>query len=88
MTPLFSLSTAAAVLAISSHTLRRLVQAGKIPHRRVGRAIRFCESDLVEYLEACRVGVQEPARPQGRVVAGEMKPMSYYRELQRARRPA
>ncbi len=42
---------AAAYLAVSTYTLRRMVRRGELPHTRVGRALRFRFTDLDAYLE-------------------------------------
>ena len=71
MSPLHDLPTAAKILGVSSCTLRRAVKAGKVPHRRVGGVIRFTEDDLVDYIEACRIGVR--GVPEPRVKVGPLK---------------
>lgn len=43
---------AAAYLAVSEVTLYRLTRAGKIPHVRIGRAIRWRVEDLDAFLSA------------------------------------
>jgi excisionase family DNA binding protein len=42
---------------VSVWTIRRLQQQRKIPFVKVGRSIRFSESDLAAYLARRRVGV-------------------------------
>ena len=48
----------AAELQLSENQVRLLVKDGRIPSRRIGRAIRILRSDLLEYLEA-RVELEE-----------------------------
>jgi len=44
-----------AILGCKPVTVYRLVKSGKIPHRRVGRFIRFSDSDIQSYLESVKV---------------------------------
>lgn len=83
MHPLLDLKSAAAVLGISSCTLRRAVSAGKVPHRRIGGQIRFTEEDIAEYVESCAVGVR--GVPEPKVIAGGIKPLAHYLSLARPR---
>lgn len=72
MTPLLHLTAAASLLSISVRTLRAHVSAGRVAHRRIGGAIRFTESDLAEFVEACRVDVKGPEIRPARVVMPEL----------------
>ncbi|WP_184693655.1 excisionase family DNA-binding protein [Saccharothrix tamanrassetensis] len=53
-----SYDQAAERLCISSRTLRRAVAAGRAPHRRVGRLVRFTGPDVTEILASWRVAPQ------------------------------
>ena len=52
-------SELAAILGCKPVTVYRLVKSGKIPHRRVGRFIRFSDSDIQSYLESVKVEKSE-----------------------------
>jgi excisionase family DNA binding protein len=41
---------AAQLLGLSLATVDRLVKAGSIPHRKVGRRVLFCRETLVKWL--------------------------------------
>jgi len=56
---LFSIKEVAADFKISIRTVQRLQQQRQIPFIKVGGKVRFHRSDLVAYLERCRV---EPIR--------------------------
>lgn len=62
---LFTYQQAARRLYISTRTLRRLVARGRVPHRRIGRLVRFTRADLDEILHLYRVAPQprSPRRP-------------------------
>jgi excisionase family DNA binding protein len=47
-------------LGMKESRLRKLAQAGKIPHHRDGRFLRFTEDDLAAYVESTRVGPKNP----------------------------
>ena len=49
-----SVSNLVDCLGCSKTTVYRLVRAGRIPHKRVGRLIRFTTSDIQCYLESVR----------------------------------
>ena len=66
-----SVAEAAAALGLDTSAIYRLVQAKKIPHRRIGAGggrIVFTQADLDEYLESVRVPIADgpPEPPQGR----------------------
>ena len=46
---------AAEILGCSPKTLRVWVSQKKVPHYKVGRAVRFRRADLLEWLESRRV---------------------------------
>ena len=53
---------AAAYLAVGTQTVYRLVRGGRLPHTRVGRAIRFRVVDLDLYLEERTSRTWKPTR--------------------------
>lgn len=64
---------AAARLGISEGTLERLISSGKIPAYRMGAAcIRLQETDVLAYLESCRVpvNVTPPAAKRRKAATG------------------
>jgi excisionase family DNA binding protein len=67
---LLNIPEAAAMLAIKPSTLYRLVEQGKIAHRRVC-GIKFTRQDLDDYIDSCRVEVR--GVPEPRVVTGPLK---------------
>ena len=73
MAPLLNIKQAAEVLGLSGHTLRGHVAAGRIAHRRIGGAIRFCESDLEEFVEQAK----RPAKEMGSDQPARKKPAKY-----------
>lgn len=48
--PLLTVEQLAARIQCSPKTIYRMVKAGKIPYLRLGKLIRFRQSDVVEYL--------------------------------------
>lgn len=48
---LLTIADAAALLGVKPQTLYLWVSLRRIPHRKVGRLIRFTEGDLEEYVE-------------------------------------
>ncbi len=46
------------LLKVAQATIYRGVDAGEIPHRRIGRSIRFHRQDVDEYLARVRVAVE------------------------------
>jgi excisionase family DNA binding protein len=46
-----SIPDAGTYLGVSADTVRRLVQAGDIPHARIGNSIRIRRVDLEDFLE-------------------------------------
>ena len=56
---------AAAYLAVSRDTLRRMTKRGELPHTRVGVALRYRVKDLEEYLEARTSRTWEPVSGRG-----------------------
>ena len=53
---LLTISEVAELLKLSASTVRRLQRQRKIPFVKVGRSIRFIESDLTAYLRKRHVG--------------------------------
>ncbi len=52
---LLTINDVADLLKVSITTVRRLQQGRHIPFIKVGGAVRFAKSDLVEYLKKARV---------------------------------
>ena len=46
-------------LAVSERTIRRWVRRDNIPYYKVGRRVYFQETDLLRWIESCRVEVIE-----------------------------
>jgi len=46
----------AKILKISRSSAYQLMQKGEIPTVRIGRSVRVCESDLVTFIEECKIG--------------------------------
>ncbi len=49
-----SAEEAAKLLKIGKNTLYEAVGRGEVPHRRIGRSIRFSRSGLLEWLASCQ----------------------------------
>ncbi len=49
---LFAADVAARRLQVRESTLRTWAREGKVPHRRLGRALRFSEADLAAIVDA------------------------------------
>lgn len=49
---LFSVNEAAAMMSVSSITIRRLVKTGKLAHRRVRDRVLFTRDDLSKFIES------------------------------------
>jgi len=62
---LFGFPAAARRLGVTESWLRRAVTAKKVPHRRIGNAVRFSADDLAQIVAASAVTVDEapPATP-------------------------
>ena len=52
----YSVKTLAEKLAVTPITIYRLVDQGKLPALKIGRAIRFRPQDVDAFLESVRVG--------------------------------
>jgi excisionase family DNA binding protein len=50
----YTVAEAAKQIGVSEITVRRMVAARQIPHRRIGHRIMFTEADLEEFLEASK----------------------------------
>ncbi len=61
---LYSFAEAAQLLQVSESTLRKKVAAGRVPHRRVFRHVRFSAADLAATQEVFtpQVGLQSTGR--------------------------
>lgn len=51
---------AAAILRISSRTLRQIRSEGRIHHVRIGRKVAYTEQDCINFIEACTVRARPP----------------------------
>jgi excisionase family DNA binding protein len=51
---LMSVATVAVALGVSSKTVRRLIQDGRLPSHRVGRQIRISEADFAAFVARSR----------------------------------
>jgi len=58
---ILTVEEASALLKVSSKTILRLAREGALPAKKVGRAWRFCRSELIGY-------VARESRPNGVVV--------------------
>lgn len=54
--PLLTLPEVAGLLRLSEKTLRRLVAARRLPCVRLGRQLRFAQSDIVRWVSARKEG--------------------------------
>jgi len=54
--PLLSVKQAADIVGISTKTIRRWIDAKKLPFHRLGRQIRIAEDDLLAFLGKNRHG--------------------------------
>jgi excisionase family DNA binding protein len=54
-TALLSVADAAELLGVSASAIRRLQQGRHLPFFKVGRCVRFAESDLLAYLAKRRI---------------------------------
>jgi excisionase family DNA binding protein len=52
--PLRSVADVAAMLGVSTRTVRRLIAGGELVPHRIGRSLRVSEHDLRVYLARCR----------------------------------
>jgi excisionase family DNA binding protein len=51
MTPTHTVKEAAGILKLSVGHVRHLVSRGQIPHRKLGRSVRFTDTDLQIFLD-------------------------------------
>jgi len=66
---LLTVRQAAAMLTVSIRQVYNLINEGKLPHYRIGNAIRLSEADVEDYLADCRVtcpAVVEPLPAENR----------------------
>ena len=54
-TPLIGLDELASRLGVGERYVRRLVEERRIPHRKIGRLLRFDPDEVEAWIEACRV---------------------------------
>ena len=61
MEPLLTTKEVAKLLHLSEHTLRvhRCNGNDEIPYYKIGHAVRYRQSDIIEYLDNNRVSLQE-----------------------------
>jgi excisionase family DNA binding protein len=57
---LLSVPELSAYLGIKPKTLYAKIEAGEIPHYRIGRLVRFRLDEINEWLESCRKDVPQP----------------------------
>jgi len=55
MPTVFNRKAAAKELGVSVETLDRYKDNGKLPYRKIGKCVRFTESDLMTFLDNCAV---------------------------------
>lgn len=60
---LLDAATVAGMLDKSELWVKRQAKAGVLPHRRIGRAFKFTEQDIVDYIESARRGTRTIAQP-------------------------
>jgi len=56
---ILNISQAAKILNVAEISIRRLVRAKRIQHRRIGRRILFTQSDIDSFLENVKVATNE-----------------------------
>jgi excisionase family DNA binding protein len=56
---LLNVTETSKIIRVSTATVRRLVSAGKFPHRRVGFRVFFTREDIETYLKSCAVPASE-----------------------------
>lgn len=61
MSALLTVKEAAAFLRLTPDTVYRATKAGKLPHARIGRSIRFSQEALEDYLNKSTVAA--PTKP-------------------------
>lgn len=54
--PLLTAAEVAALLAVSPNTVLDWAESGRLPSFKLGRAVRFQRSEVMEWLQACRRG--------------------------------
>jgi excisionase family DNA binding protein len=54
--PLMTTDEVAAILRVNPKTVRRLVNAGRLPCIRFGRSVRFASGDVLAWLSARKEG--------------------------------
>ncbi len=60
--PLLDASAAARLLSVRPSWIYEAVRAGRLPHLKIGRHIRFLRSDLEDWVVTRRVGERVTAR--------------------------
>jgi excisionase family DNA binding protein len=84
--PLINIREAAQLLAISVRHLQRLTVAGDFEALKLGRAVRYRRSDILEHIGTTRVGSQGmPVRGVGQ---GGRRPGAQRRKWAKANRPS
>jgi excisionase family DNA binding protein len=58
---LLTIAEAAALLGVKAQTLYLWVSQKRVPHRKIGRFVRFTESDLEEFVDRQK---QQPTDPE------------------------
>jgi excisionase family DNA binding protein len=59
---LYTVQQAAKELGVSPVSVRRMVRAAELPHRRIGSLIRFTPDDLAAYVAAAAVPARQGTR--------------------------
>ena len=56
---IYNKTTFAKILGISTESIDRYRAAGKLPFHKIGKSIRFTESDLIDFLALCAIPAKE-----------------------------
>jgi excisionase family DNA binding protein len=59
---LYTVQQAAKELGVAPITVRRMVRAAELPHRRIGSLIRFTPDDLAAYVSGAAVPARKSAK--------------------------
>lgn len=56
--PLFDVGDVAQMFAVSPRTISRWIEQGLIDYRKMGRLVRFTETDIERFIERIRVAAE------------------------------